>query len=62
MIRDLFQTMKGVDHYGMISTLIFVVFFAGVVIHTLSIRKKDVETFSRMPFDDSVNDSDDVKE
>ena len=54
--------MKGVDHYGMISTLIFVVFFAGVVIHTLSIRKKDVETFSRMPFDDSVNDSDDVKE
>ncbi len=60
MLRDLFQSMKGVEHYGLISTLIFVLFFSGVVLHALSIRKKDVENFSHMPFDDSTKDSDDV--
>jgi hypothetical protein len=60
MLRDLFQSMKGVEHFGLISTLIFVLFFAGVVLHSVSMKKKDVEDFSRMPFDDSTKDSDDV--
>ena len=60
MLRDLFQSMKGVEHYGLISTLVFILFFGGVVLHALSLNKKEVEDFSRMPFDDSTKDSDDV--
>lgn len=60
MLRDLFQTMQGVESYGLISTLIFVAFFAGVVLHTISLKKKDVNDFSRLPFEDSGNDSDEV--
>jgi cbb3-type cytochrome oxidase subunit 3 len=60
MLRDVFQLLKGVERYGVISTLIFVVFFGGVILHSLSLRKKDAEDYSRMPFEDSTKDSDEV--
>jgi hypothetical protein len=60
MFNEVFQTISGIDNYGLFSTFIFVVFFGLVVVHTMSICKKDVSEFSRLPFDDQTKDSNDV--
>ena len=52
MLRDIYKSIGGFESYGLISMIIFVVFFALLILHTISIRKKDVEDFSRMPLDD----------
>jgi hypothetical protein len=56
MLRDIFQSVSGFEHFGIISMILFGVFFVLVIIHTYSIKKKDVEDFSRIPFDDSTKD------
>jgi hypothetical protein len=56
MLHDFLQGLKGFEHFGMISMFLFLGFFILVLIHTYSINKKDVEEFSRMPFDDSTKD------
>lgn len=59
MLRDVFRSIGGFESYGLISMIIFVVFFALLLLHTLSLKRKDVEDFSRMPFDDCSKKSDD---
>jgi hypothetical protein len=58
MLRDIYKSIGGFESYGLISMIIFVVFFALLILHTISIRKKDVEDFSRMPLDDVSKESD----
>ena len=60
MFNEVFQTVSGIGNYGLFSTLIFVVFFGLVVVHTMSLGKKDVSEFSRLPLDDQKKDSNDV--
>ena len=62
MLRDLFASVGGVEGYGLISMFIFVVFFALVLFHTLSVKKQEAEEFSRMPFDDLSKESDDIQD
>jgi hypothetical protein len=59
MLRDVFKSIGGFESYGMISMIIFVVFFALLLLHTLSLNKKEVEDFSRLPFDDHSKESED---
>jgi hypothetical protein len=58
MLRDIFKTVGGFESYGLISMIIFVVFFALLILHTFSLKRKDVEDFSRMPLDDISKESD----
>ncbi len=60
MLRDIFQSVRGVDHYGLISTFIFIVFFGLVVFYTFSLKKKDVEECRQMPLEDSGKGTDEV--
>lgn len=60
MLRDLFKSLGGIEQYGMISTIIFVVFFIILIINTLYLNKKDVDDYSRMPLDDISKDSDEI--
>lgn len=60
MFNDIFQSVNGINNYGLISTLIFFVFFTMVVLHTFSIKKHDLDDFSEMPFDDATEESKDV--
>ena len=60
MLRDLFQSARGIEHFGLISLILFGVFFILLVIHTLSLKKTDVDEFSRLPLDDFDKDSDKV--
>ena len=62
MLRDVFKSLGGYESYGLISMIIFVVFFALLILHTASLKKKDVEDFSRMPLDDLSKDSDEIQD
>jgi hypothetical protein len=59
MLRDVFRSIGGFESYGVISMIIFVVFFTLLILHTVSLKKKDVEDFSRMPLEDLKKESDD---
>ncbi|MEI7490021.1 MAG: CcoQ/FixQ family Cbb3-type cytochrome c oxidase assembly chaperone [Bacteroidota bacterium] len=60
MFNQVFQSVSGINNYGLISTIIFVVFFTMVVAHAFSIRKNELSEFSRMPFEDETKDSNEV--
>ena len=62
MLRDIFKSFGGVESYGLISMFIFVVFFTLLILHTVSLKKKDVEDFSRMPLDDFSKESDEIQD
>ena len=62
MLRDIFKSIGGTENYGMISMILFVFFFVILVLHTLLMRKKDVDDFSRMPLDDFSKKSDDIQD
>lgn len=61
MFNEVFQTISGIDTYGLFSTFIFVVFFGLVVIHTMSIPEKDISVFSWLSFDDQTKVLNSVK-
>jgi hypothetical protein len=62
MLRDIFKSVGGIESYGLISMIIFLVFFALLLLHTFSLKKKDVEDFSRLPLDDFSKKSDDIQD
>lgn len=62
MLHDIFKSIGGTESFGMISMILFVVFFVILVLHTLLMRKKDVDDFSRMPLNDFSKESDDIQD
>ena len=62
MLRDIFKSVGGIESYGMISMIIFVVFFTLLLLYVLSLKKENVEDFSRMPLDDFSKESDEKKD
>jgi hypothetical protein len=62
MLRDIFKSVGGIEGYGMISMMIFVVFFTLLVLYALSLKKEEVEDFSRMPLDDFSKESDEIQD
>ncbi|MCX6283544.1 MAG: cbb3-type cytochrome c oxidase subunit 3 [Bacteroidetes bacterium] len=60
MFNQVFQSVSGINNYGLISTIIFVVFFTIIVVYAFSIRKNELAEFSRMPFEDETKDSNEV--
>jgi hypothetical protein len=62
MLRDVFHSLRGFESYGLISMIIFVVFFALLLMHTLSIKGNDADEFSRLPLDDCSKESDEIQD
>ena len=62
MLRDVFKSFGGFESYGIISMIIFVVFFTWLIFYTISLKKKDVEDFSRMPLDDASKETDTIQD
>lgn len=60
MFSEIFQSVNGINYYGLISTGIFVVFFTAVAIHAFAMKKEELSDFSRMPFEDETKDSNEV--
>lgn len=55
MIRDVLQSIEGIEIYPIISLLIFVSFFIGMGIWLLRIDKNKINKFKRIPFDNDNN-------
>lgn len=51
-IKDNLTTIDGVEIYPIISLVIFVLFFTGVIINTLRVDKKEIEALENMPLDE----------
>jgi len=62
MLRDVFASIGGFESYGLVAMIIFVVFFTLLILHTISIKKRDVDDFSRMPLDEISKKSDDIQD
>jgi amino acid permease len=62
MLRDIFSSLGGIEKYGIISTLIFVIFFVMLIIQVVSLKRDDMDRCSRMPLDDSVKEKDDLQD
>ena len=60
MLRDIFRSLGGFENYGLISMIIFVAFFILLIIHTMSLKTRDVDEYSRMPLDDASKESDEI--
>jgi hypothetical protein len=58
MLRDIFNSVRGIESFGMISMIIFILFFVLLVLYAISLKEKDVKYFSRMPLDDLPQEPD----
>ncbi len=56
MLRQFLQNLQGVDVYGILSTLIFFVFFSIVAYQAMKIKKEDDRKYCRFPLDDEDQD------
>ena len=55
MIRDILQSIEGVEIYPLISLVVFVVFFAVILIWMLRIDKNYIKEMEQLPLDSNSN-------
>lgn len=60
MLRDVFYSIGDTQIYGILSTLVFVVFFILLIINAASMKKQTLDEFSRMPFEDISDNSEEI--
>lgn len=58
-ISEYLSSISGIAIYPIIAFIIFFLFFILMLLHTYSIKEKDIEEMKRIPLD---NDDDDNKE
>lgn len=52
--RNYLDTIADIGLYPMVSLLLFVVFFAGLIAYVFALKKKDVKEMSNLPLDDGT--------
>jgi cbb3-type cytochrome oxidase subunit 3 len=52
MINKLLGKVNDVDQWLIASLFIFALFFIGVLVHLVSMRKKHIETLKNIPFNE----------
>ena len=55
MIRDILQSIEGVEIYPLISLVVFAVFFAVILIWMLRIDKNYIKEMEQLPLDSNSN-------
>ncbi len=58
MLRDFFTSLGDISQYGIISTLVFFIFFIIMIIRTIKMKTREADSYGRMPLDDSSPESD----
>lgn len=58
MRRDVIETIQGIEIYPLISLVIFVAFFIGLIYYVVRLRKSDIDRWKDMPLDDDEPDND----
>ncbi len=54
MISEVLSSIQNVEVYPIVTMLLFIAAFVGVVIWTFRLRKHEVARLSRLPLDDSL--------
>jgi hypothetical protein len=49
MFSNILQAIEGIEVYQIISSLIFVPFFVGVVVYVVRMKKEDADRMSQLP-------------
>ncbi|MFO7525343.1 MAG: cbb3-type cytochrome c oxidase subunit 3 [Ignavibacteriaceae bacterium] len=66
MIRDVLQSLEGIELYPVISLIIFIVFFAVLIIWMIKVDKKYIKKMKNLPLEKEDetenNNSGDVNE
>ncbi len=55
MIKEHLQNITGVEIFAIVGFIIFSVFFVLVTIHTIKMKKNEVERYKQIPLEDSKN-------
>ena len=56
MLTDSFRNIFNIEIYALIGFIIFFVFFILVSVNTFRMKKEEVEEYSNLPLEDSVNE------
>jgi cytochrome c oxidase cbb3-type subunit 4 len=56
MIRDVLQSIEGVEFYTIVSMIIFILFFIGMIIWLFKVDKKYIKTMSELPLQEEKNE------
>ena len=62
IIREYLAEVNGVDIFAIVSTLIFILVFVLMVIHTFSLRKSEIKEFKNLPLEDEAGEQSKEKE
>jgi cbb3-type cytochrome oxidase subunit 3 len=54
MVQDVLRALGGVDRYGVVSLLLFLVIFSGVIIWCLGQRKSHLDRMARLPLENEL--------
>jgi len=56
MFKEVLQSIEGVEIYTIISMIIFILFFIGMIIWLFKVDKKYIKEMSELPLDNNNND------
>lgn len=54
MIKEHLQHISGVQLYAIVGFIIFFTFFIMITIHTVKMRKNEVEKYKQIPLEDEI--------
>ena len=60
-VKSHMSTIDGIEIFPLISFIIFFVFFVGLTVYALTLKKKHVSEMSNMPLQDEITDNNDSK-
>jgi len=53
MYKDVMRAMAGAEFFPVIAIIIFTLFFAGLIVYVVRMKKKDVAKLSSLPLEDT---------
>ncbi|HCS19003.1 MAG TPA: hypothetical protein DIW47_00315 [Bacteroidetes bacterium] len=57
MFKQFISGVEGMDQYLIFSMIVFLVFFAGVLIYVVRMTKEEIDILSNIPLNDKETDS-----
>jgi hypothetical protein len=53
MLRQFMESLQGYQFFGILSTIIFFLYFSWMIVYALRIPRKDIAAFSQIPLEDT---------
>ena len=56
MFKEVLQSIQGIEFYTIVSMIIFILFFIGMIIWLFKVDKKYIKDMSELPLEDDNNE------